>query len=787
MTRPRLLLIPLIAMLTACEPPSEAPEPGLGTLTSDGAAITLDHTAVIAFHEDWSEALKVGPVMAGGKLRVEFAPSRLPACRATKYGLQAWSILLYWKTETTGEKYVGLTQKGAIMEATIDVPEDAKSIDLWFLNNDYYGCKQWDSNEGANYVYEVQPPAQYTALTFTSGWAESATAPVEQGGIVRIDYAPERLGTCRYAPNAQRAWNIYASWRFLPGGQTASVGLYEGNSPTITRPLVSVPKDATSIELWFSNSDTTGCVAWDSNYGANYAFPIVPSSDAPQVGWIGDWDFIKYGNQAQHLGNVDPSWYFDSWQGMPLASWVELQVWIPGITDQGYANVDAARQAAESLVKAEAVTDGLAGNVGGWGTRALHFERQQGNNFVYSFRLGELRWQTSPPNVADGLWRWYVRFSTDGGAMWFEGGKETGYRRYVLAKSQDCSLFPDWLPPECPQGKSVGWAGDWGRYASHACYFEPSLPDPLVLTKSAVGHDCMTVTADVWVPGLTDANGSPGAIVAQVETDISYSGGPLAKPVTYPLTFDKKVGNNYRFAWNVGQLVGMADRDDYTFRFRFSADGGKTWTVLANGDGLTAPWRKLLVRNDSLDVDLVQTCDSIWSWSAASSMYPSCIDWAPSADLDANNCELWVNALGKGQWSHNGSTLGWLEAWIRVQPQDGQVLGVGMWVQSKNPQGALSEAFDFGSETEPGYWMTGFTTKKSSDGTDQTPVTFAFFVDVRRPSGLVDRLWQSANGANYTLEAAYAVPGYVKGIGSGSIEYADESVGLFAQKHACGQ
>ncbi|GMV38762.1 MAG: hypothetical protein AMXMBFR64_04780 [Myxococcales bacterium] len=779
----RAPLLPLVALaLVGCEPPDEGPEaPSLGTLTSDGAPITLDHTAVIAFQADWSEVVTVGPVMAGGRLRVEYDPARLPSCRATKYGLPAWNILLNWDFGA-GSKSVALSQKGAVMEATVDVPEDAKSISLWFLNSDYYGCKQWDSNLGVNYVWDVQPPAQVAVLAFTADWQEVASSPVQQGALLRIDYAAERLTACRHAPNGQRAWSIYASWRFLPGGQSASLELTEGAAGALTKPQVSVPQGATSVELWFSNSDTTGCVAWDSNFGANYSFPVAPAGNTPQVGWAGDWDFVKVGKQPQHLGKVDPAYYFDSWQGMPLSSQVEVQVWIPGVTDKAYPSADAARAAAESLIVAQAVTDGLSGPVGGWGTRPMPFERQQGNNFVFAFRLGELRWQTAGLNVPDGLWRWYARFSTDGGASWFEAGKDPGPRRYVLAKTQDCSLFPDQAPPECPQGKAVGWAGDWGRYASHACWFTQDLPDPLVLTKSAVGHDCMTVTADVWVPGLTDAGGSPGSILAQVETNVAYGGGPLATPVTYPLTFDQKVGNNYRYAWTLGQLVGMADRDDYTFRFRFSADGGKTWKILGKGDGPAAPWRSLHVRNDSQDVEVTQLCEGIWSWSAASASFPSCIEWQPTVNQDAA-CELWLNALGRGQWSHNGVSLGWLEAWIRVQAP-GQVLGVGMWVKSKSKQGVVSEAFSFGAEVEPGYWLTGFTTKKSADGTDQTPLAFAFFADVAA-GGTVKRLWQSAGGANYTVEGAFAVPGYVKGIGSGSIEYADESVGLFAPKHAC--
>ena len=38
---------------------------------------------------------------------------------------------------------------------------------------------------------------------------------------------------------------------------------------------ISVPNDATNIELWFNNTDQTGCTAWDSRYGQNYWLEVV--------------------------------------------------------------------------------------------------------------------------------------------------------------------------------------------------------------------------------------------------------------------------------------------------------------------------------------------------------------------------------------------------------------------------------------------------------------------------------------------------------------------------------
>ena len=800
MSRMPLPLAFAALVLTACQalPDGDAVGAGWGDeLATTSQAITVDHEAVLTFQADWNVIESHSPVKAGGTLKVVYDPQRLPNCRATKYGMQAWSILMYYQTPGKAATYVPLSgQGGGMMTATIAVPEEATSLTLWFFNNDYYGCKEYDSNLGANYVYPVSLPVTAAQVVFAGGWTESALSPITQGGAMQIAYAPARLRACRYAPGGARAWNIFASWRFEPGGQTGTVALFEGDlyggEAAVLQPVVIVPAEATGVELWFSNSDATGCVAWDSAFGANYPFPVTPpDATGPQVGWAGDYDFVTATDTQAHLGNVDPAYYFDSWAGVPKASWVEVQVWIPGVTDQAYGSQGDLEQAATGSVTAEVVSDALPDG-DGWGTRALRFERQQGNNFVYSFRLGELRWGIYDLNVPDGLYHYTFRFSTDGGATWFEVGEETGEpRRFVVDDALDCSLFPDSAPASCPKDLAVGWAGNWGRYVTHACYHEPGVPDPVVFTKSAAGHDCMTLTAEVWVEGLTDKGGAPSAILAQVRTDVGYSGGPLGTPVTYPLAFDGKVGNNYRYAWHVEQHVGMVDRDDYTYQFRFSADGGKTWKTLANEDHPDKGWRDLHVRLDSTDVEAVEFCDGLQTWSNPSNSYPACVAYQPDLNASASYCELYVNALGDGQWSHTGATMQWLEAYVKTPPQEGVVLNVGMWTRYADEGGAEHEIVSLGSQIEPDYWLTGFTYAKSSPGAEAmatwvTVEAFAFFVDVLRTTGDVDRLWQSNGGANYTLADTFAVPGYSKGIGSGDIEYADESVPLFDQKHACG-
>ncbi len=774
--------------LTAC---SCQHSPAPKSLSTFKAAITLDYEAVVAFHADWNEVTEVGPVRAGGRLKLRYAPERLPNCRAHRYGMPAWSILAYWSAEGHDPTYVPLRNNGAMLEAEIDVPEDVSELSVWFYANDYYGCREYDSNLNENYVFAVTPPAQAAEVVFGPEWVESRSEPIQRGGLMRVLYAPERLQACRQKVNGLRAWNIYASWRFEPGGETDTVALIvdrpQTGSHKVLTPEVVVPEDATSVALWFSNSDSSGCTAWDSDYGSNYTFDVEAEQiEAPRAGWIGDFNWVLYYNEPDHRGDVDPVWYWDHWQGVPVGASVDLQVWIPGVTDLAYGSTDEARAAAEAHVKAEAVTDAIH-NGGTWGSYELSFSHQHGNNFVYQFWYPELRWQIYGYEIPDGLYRWYARFSTDGGGTWV---RSDGERRFAVAAQEDCTLFGDGGPPSCPKDATVGWVGDWGQYQSHQCRHVSGVEEPKVYTKSAAGHDCMSITADVWVEGLTDAGGSPSAITAQVETDMMWYSGPTDTPVTHDLSFDHAVGNNYRYRWHAGPLVSSVERGDYKFRFRFSADGGETWTYAGlDGDG----WRHLQVRNDSQDVGQppVESCEGIELWEGPTQHIPYCLDYVQAGDYDASHCELWVNAFGRGSWSHSGTSAEWLEAWVRVAPvQQGTVEAVGMWISYVDGAGETKDLFSIGSEVEPDYWKTGLTTSHTgmgAPGISLSATKLAVFLDVRRPEGQVERLWQSAGGANYTVEEIFAVEGYVNGIGSGSVEYADESVGLFDQKKTCGQ
>jgi len=132
----------------------------------------------------------------------------------------------------------------------------------------------------------IQPPAR---LQFLTGWQTMQNGSIKQGGLLIIEYDPWCLPNLRREIRDAIFWRIEAFVRFHPGGQlyTGSVleGIpWEGRGPVRDhRPKpfeVVVPKDSTQVELWFrSGLEELGYsdVAWDSRFGENYWFDVVPA------------------------------------------------------------------------------------------------------------------------------------------------------------------------------------------------------------------------------------------------------------------------------------------------------------------------------------------------------------------------------------------------------------------------------------------------------------------------------------------------------------------------------
>ena len=121
----------------------------------------------------------------------------------------------------------------------------------------------------------------------------------------------------------------------------------------------------------------------------------------------------------------------------------------------------------------------------------------------------------------------------------------------------------------------VQWAGNGGSSFSRACTREDGVPANVVMDSYVQQRACSFVTADVYVPGVTDAAvQKPWAVYARAVLSLD---GVALDPAS--LAFVGRVGNDYRYQFEVPKsaLYYGPKWSVLTYTLRFSTDGAR-WT-----------------------------------------------------------------------------------------------------------------------------------------------------------------------------------------------------------------
>lgn len=117
--------------------------------TSSGATIT--------FGEDFSESVS-GPLTKGQTVKIDYDEDRLTQCRGTQGGYLQWTITGYYKIDGGPTKTFAVAGNMAPQKPELPKIElyARGELELWFQNNNKWGCNAYDSNYGNNYVFEVK-------------------------------------------------------------------------------------------------------------------------------------------------------------------------------------------------------------------------------------------------------------------------------------------------------------------------------------------------------------------------------------------------------------------------------------------------------------------------------------------------------------------------------------------------------------------------------------------------------------------------------------------------------
>jgi hypothetical protein len=236
-------------------------------------------TAALKFAADHSETLS-GTLLAGDSVRVTYALDRLTDCRSESGGSDQFGVTGWAQFDDAAPVSFAVSRlsngKAVPVTADVAIPASASHVALWFSISDRYGCIAYDSNDSANYGYDVDRHGLGAVLAFDAGGAPSQSDTVHAGDAIVIHYAPERLSQCAGETGGHAAYGITGYWQ-VDGGSvhTVSVTRSEGESLVAGDPQITLPHGH-ELALWFDSSNIWGCHAYDSANGANYRFAIQP-------------------------------------------------------------------------------------------------------------------------------------------------------------------------------------------------------------------------------------------------------------------------------------------------------------------------------------------------------------------------------------------------------------------------------------------------------------------------------------------------------------------------------
>ena len=190
-------------------------------------------------------------------------------------------------------------------------------------------------------------------------------------------------------------------------------------------------------------------------------------------------------------------------------------------------------------------------------------------------------------------------------------------------------------------------------------------------------------------------------------------------------------------------------------------------------------------------------CKNVERWTRINSDMPyrnepACLSEGVSRHANADQCELYVDGVGDGYMGHYGIPNRWVESYLKVPAGGDPVLAVGqLTIYRDTATGQRSTRYTLARQLNAETWQSGFIFLRSSVG-GVTGFTYeveqlAFFVDRKRPSGEVVRLWQSRHGANYGWGELFNPQPSTVYIPYGNIRYASTDSGMLETRRSCSQ
>jgi hypothetical protein len=147
-------------------------------------------------------------------------------------------------------------------------------------------------------------------IRFTDDFSQTVSGALVAGGTVRIDYDLDRLQDCRGSTGGSEVWGVSGYAQFDDGEpQAFGLSRLSGGRVVAEVATLEVPDGAARMTTWFYVSNRWGCIAYDSNYGANYDFDIAAIGNEVVLDFAADYtqtpDSVRAGDRA--IVHYDPA------------------------------------------------------------------------------------------------------------------------------------------------------------------------------------------------------------------------------------------------------------------------------------------------------------------------------------------------------------------------------------------------------------------------------------------------------------------------------------------------
>lgn len=120
-------------------------------------AATGPTAANLVFAADFTQH-RDGVLAPGGNVSITYDTSRLAQCESTMGGIPQYDITA-WLQFSPGNQLVSASVRDGV--PTLAVPTDARSVQVWFETTSRYGCHGYDSNNSANYTFDMAVAPQW--------------------------------------------------------------------------------------------------------------------------------------------------------------------------------------------------------------------------------------------------------------------------------------------------------------------------------------------------------------------------------------------------------------------------------------------------------------------------------------------------------------------------------------------------------------------------------------------------------------------------------------------------